>query len=548
MKEMCLCTIGTLAFGSAMILSTESTSAAVPPEVSAHGSAKSPYAQRRVDQTRSSTKQTAHPRREAGQGGIAGVCAPCPGDTNGDCVVDVLDLLNVINAWGNCPTVCESADHDCCTTGGPGCTDQDCCAIVCGVDPFCCDVAWDSICVNEANDLCGGGAYCFPLPTNNACADRIPIFDGVTPYHTIGATTDGPAHAACGKFGFPGIDNDIWYNYTATATGDLCVQTCGSGYDTKIAVYNGCACPVGDANLLACNDDTCALQSQVVVSVIAGNCYKIRVGGYIGASGQGQITITPGGCPVNAACPNPKHDCCTTGGPGCSDKACCAAVCAVDPFCCDVSWDGLCVNQVDTVCAEPCPSACPNPKHDCFTTGGPGCSDEECCLQVCAADPFCCDVSWDSLCVSGAQTLCIDCVADPCPAGAVLENEPCGSDTNGGCNSTPPVYTSIACGNTVCGNFWAAGGTRDTDWYQFTVAANTTVTWSVISNHTGIAAFILNNDCGNIILLGQGTGACPTVATANVGPGTYVGFVATSAFDGLPCPGAEYVATLSCSP
>jgi hypothetical protein len=53
-------------------------------------------------------------------------------------------------AWAQCP----NPDHDCVTTGTPGCSDADCCSAVCAVDSFCCKVAWDEICVQEAGDLC----------------------------------------------------------------------------------------------------------------------------------------------------------------------------------------------------------------------------------------------------------------------------------------------------------------------------------------------------------------------------------------------------------
>lgn len=43
---------------------------------------------------------------------------------------------------------------------------------------------------------------------------------------------------------------------------------------------------------------------------------------------------------------------------------------------------------------------------NCFQTHGPACSDESCCNEVCFADPFCCQNSWDAQCVSEAQTWC----------------------------------------------------------------------------------------------------------------------------------------------
>ena len=38
--------------------------------------------------------------------------------------------------------------------GTPGCADASCCVNVCTVDPFCCNVQWDLICVNRAQDIC----------------------------------------------------------------------------------------------------------------------------------------------------------------------------------------------------------------------------------------------------------------------------------------------------------------------------------------------------------------------------------------------------------
>jgi hypothetical protein len=56
---------------------------------------------------------------------------------------------------------------------------------------------------------------------------------------------------------------------------------------------------------------------------------------------------------LNVECP---HDKCDTGGPlGPLCDPCVAQICDVDPFCCNVAWDGICVNQVTTVCGLSCP-------------------------------------------------------------------------------------------------------------------------------------------------------------------------------------------------
>ncbi|MBM4107044.1 MAG: hypothetical protein FJ257_12335, partial [Phycisphaerae bacterium] len=51
---------------------------------------------------------------------------------------------------------------------------------------------------------------------------------------------------------------------------------------------------------------------------------------------------------------------------------------------------------------------------DCCTAhAGGGCSDAECCVEVCKVDSFCCDVQWDGLCAQLAQDGCDRCGGSP---------------------------------------------------------------------------------------------------------------------------------------
>ena len=59
------------------------------------------------------------------------------------------------------------------------------------------------------------------------------------------------------------------------------------------------------------------------------------------------------------------------------------------------------------------------------------------------------------------------CVSSIDPAGTP-EGEACGDDTNGGCNMDIPAFEPATLGVTVAGTVWDDGGTRDTDWYEFT--------------------------------------------------------------------------------
>jgi hypothetical protein len=75
---------------------------------------------------------------------------------------------------------------------------------------------------------------------------------------------------------------------------------------------------------------------------------------------------------------------------------------------------------------------------------------------------------------------------------------PCGNDTNGGCNSTPPIFTPAACGDTFCGTGWAVFHTRDTDWY-------------VVAHHGGtISATLTSQSPGSCYIVGGvGPGGVP---------------------------------------
>ena len=111
------------------------------------------------------------------------------------------------------------------------------------------------------------------------------------------------------------------------------------------------------------------------------------------------------------------HSECTTGVPlrrGCSPVV--TSVCDVDPFCCDNisgSWDNICVNEVQSV-ANSLKCSLGTCSHPLCTQGSaliPACDVPPlplsgCVKSICAVDPFCCSVSWDSICVSEVSSVC----------------------------------------------------------------------------------------------------------------------------------------------
>ncbi len=126
---------------------------------------------------------------------------------------------------------------------------------------------------------------------NDACTDRSAVFDGPTSFSTIGATTDGGA-VACG---FGPAFNDVWFSYVPSSTGILDISLCDSSFDTVLAVYDDClACPPVPLSEIACSDDDCGLQSKLVLPVVQGQCYTIRVGGFDASDrGSAVLTVTP---------------------------------------------------------------------------------------------------------------------------------------------------------------------------------------------------------------------------------------------------------------
>ncbi|WP_437978531.1 hypothetical protein WMF11_19410 [Sorangium sp. So ce295] len=116
----------------------------------------------------------------------------------------------------------------------------------------------------------------------------------------------------------------------------------------------------------------------------------------------------------NAACSACSHPVCTTGTPLTNECGpIVTSICAVDPFCCNTAWDDLCVNEVQSVANDlQCVAgAC---AHKLCTEGAPltsGCdvpplAAPGCVTSICAVDSFCCDVVWDNLCVDEVQTVC----------------------------------------------------------------------------------------------------------------------------------------------
>ena len=97
------------------------------------------------------------------------------------------DGLCVQAAESDC-TVCggvtpEASEEDCCLAHEtPGCGDASCEALVCEIDPFCCNTQWDNYCV-----ACGAGEDSFG---GSSCGNAKSLCGCTTPYPTLEALAE----------------------------------------------------------------------------------------------------------------------------------------------------------------------------------------------------------------------------------------------------------------------------------------------------------------------------------------------------------------------
>ena len=193
-----------------------------------------------------------------------------------------------------------------------GCNQPSCCTTVCGLFPDCCDVTWDQTCVDLAVSQCGIFVYqCTPGGPANNCATAATAVsgDGTVNFTNVGATKDGPDHAAatCSS-GNNFFWNDVWFKVAVVANGELSASLCGTvPFDSKLAIYDMGTAPASfDYNtlptaLVGCNDDgtncyqtdgVTPYASYLAVPVAVGHTYLVRLASYAdGDTGSGTITF-----------------------------------------------------------------------------------------------------------------------------------------------------------------------------------------------------------------------------------------------------------------
>jgi hypothetical protein len=222
------------------------------------------------------------------------------------CGVSTIDTKIAVYAGAGCPTGAAIAcNDDACATYQSTltfpCTQGAQYTIQLGLYPGTAPVAVPGAGVFTLNVVVPSG--------NDDCASATALSgNGPWPFDNSGATTgtQGQAEGACLYFGGTALQKDLWYSWTAPASGAYAVTTCTTtSVDTKIAVYAGSGCPVASA--LACNDDACNLQTRTSFNAVQGQTYTFQLGLYYNSTLGG-----PGTFAVEVVPPPPANDDCAT--------------------------------------------------------------------------------------------------------------------------------------------------------------------------------------------------------------------------------------------
>ena len=153
----------------------------------------------------------------------------------------------------------------------------------------------------------------------------------------------------------------------ATTPVEACAITCGgqcTDLTSDVANCGACgnACghnhpPLVGGGIWTCTESKCAVACPSTLDACDDGCHDLASD----VSDCGQCGAKCNGtCKLGSCCAKPEagscsHDPCTSGYPLSSScdgtQGCVAKVCAKDPYCCSMSWDSTCTSEVPTYCA-----------------------------------------------------------------------------------------------------------------------------------------------------------------------------------------------------
>jgi len=139
-----------------------------------------------------------------------------------------------------------------------------------------------------------------------------------------------------------------------------------------------------------------------------------------------------------------------------------------------------------------------------------------------------------SVCVTIPPAIGAQCIT--APPGSLPEAEVCGGTDNNGCALGIPVFEAYTLGDFVSGTVVAECGTRDLDYYEFTVGGVSPVALNVSAEFPA-ACFITTAACPGVVkAFAQTSNECDIITASTVlTPGTYRIIIAPNTFSGIPC-------------
>lgn len=300
------------------------------------------------------------------------------------CCESEWDSLCVQRAITNCgtPNDCSSATGSCYEVhAGGGCSDPECCDLICGLDPECCNAGWDFFCVSAANCYCAGGCN-VTCPANSIQELETCGLKRNDPCYNPGTTIQGqsivPGLPLCARLfvdqlsgGVIDADVDVFVAQLGAEGSGLITTTLSLTSKKQAWAALVPAPPIGGCNPLAMAvasvSSTNTILGTTELCVPAGKYWVVVSAGTFPNIGQAapfscadgrylvSVSFTPG---CNAPCGDPAISCFTPHAtPGCGDpRGCCQQVCATDPFCCEIRWDNVCAVAAANQCGAPPPA------------------------------------------------------------------------------------------------------------------------------------------------------------------------------------------------
>ena len=348
-------------------------------------------------------------------------------------VTDVIAL--VYTALGQPLNPQVDADGDQCidACAGAVCGDGTCdaelgeachsCPSDCGIcEGSCCDPHPSGGCDNAkvTSCVCNSMPECCTGEWNEECvafADSCGAFCPVT---------EGPGNCCSIEFGAVGCAADSGCETCvcdalpyccAVAWDEQCIQCAagqGCGINTTTSCKSECGCdPVLEPTNLCCEDKL----SPGCGSEVCEDCVCAYEPACCDVAWDGPCDVIASGlCNESCGCFPKSGSCCEgNGSPGCADLGCELCICETAPECCTGEFTEDCAFLAAGLCQEDCGCGTPvdPPASCCAEHNGPGCPETTCEECVCDINPFCCDAVWDDSCVAAANQLCeLECGCD----------------------------------------------------------------------------------------------------------------------------------------